>query len=152
MKTPPNSLIPPPTNFERGPAERGPRWNVLQDDERTLLDTVKPEDFHILKTVVARLWKSAPFADQELALEVISGEWKGVVFNVHNFEVLPVDLGKGMTPVKFQVRIFKSIPGFEHNEAFDDYAREVFLAWLQYIQTHEFRTLQAAEPSSSSTH
>jgi hypothetical protein len=136
------------TVVEHPPLERGPKnWAVLGDEERTLLDTVKPEDFQILQTIVARLVVPGPLAKPELGLEVIrEGPYKGVIFNVTNFEVQPGMLKNGMVPVRFQVRIYAHPTGFVQDAAFDDYAREVFIAWLSYIQTHEYRTLAVTEP------
>lgn len=149
-------IPPPPVNkdlFERGPKERGQQWTSITDEERTLLDTVSLEDFQILNTVTARLWKTAPLADPVLALECIAAPYKGVIFAIEDFAVLPnADAPKGFVPVKFQVRVFKSPYGFEQDEQFDAYAREIFIAWLKYLQTHDYRGITSAKLTNTTIH
>lgn len=143
MTTANNALLPPPAEHERGPKT----WSKLRDDERTMLDTVRVEDFQILNTITARLWTPAPAVGAELALEVIAdGPYKGVIFKVHNFRIRPQVSEDGFVPVKFSVRVFKAPAGFTHDDDFDNYAREVILAWIAYIQTHDLSRVVEATP------
>jgi hypothetical protein len=102
-------------------------------------------DYSILNTVVARLVRSAKDAEPVLGLEVIDGPYKGVVFSFAKFIVQNNRLENGMVPAKFEVAIWKAPEGFQQDEGFDEYSRDVLLAWLGYISTHNFSALLAAE-------
>jgi|SRR5579872_755985 len=120
-----------PPAFERGPKDLKPTSTCdIQEPQETI-------DYTPLNSVMARQWKSGPYADPILALEVIFGPYTGVVFSFSNFEVLPTKMENGMVPARFETKVLKSPVGFEKDEAFDLYCSELLLAWLTYIGSNE---------------
>lgn len=97
--------------------------------------------FSILNTVLATLVKTSPNTEPLLGLSVIDGPYTGVVFVFTKFTVQNERLENGMVPAKFDIQVFKAPEGFVQDEAFEEYVREVLLAWLGYISTHSFSAL-----------
>ena len=104
-------------------------------------------DFNILKCIIPRLWKPAPLADMLLALEVIDGPYKGVIFTFDTIEILPHRFDNGMVPAKFSATVRRTIPGFTEDEAWDTFAREIMLAWLSYIAINDFNEMIKIPPA-----
>lgn len=104
-----------------------------------------PPDVNVLNSIIPRLWKTAPFAEPLLGLEVLDGPYVGVVFGFTKFELAPVKIEGGFIPAKFETEIYKSPAGFERDEAFDSYCSEVLLAWLHYIASHDLSMLKNME-------
>lgn len=102
-------------------------------------------EYSILNTVLARLIKTTPDSEPILGLEVIDGPYTGVVFAFTKFTVQNHKMDNGMVPAKFDVSVFKTPDGFTQDEGFDEYTRDVLLAWLGYISTHNFAALMQAE-------
>jgi hypothetical protein len=109
----------------------------------------RSQDEDVLKSIIARLVKTSPHADPILGLEVLDGPYRGVVFSFSTFEVMDRQLDNGMVPTKFNVTIHQAPKDFVYGEAFDEYAREVLLAWLGYISTHNFSDLIQAETTGT---
>ncbi len=140
METNPKELS-KPGPFERGPADfvNSSRASGIQDDR---------PDPSILNSIQARLWKSSPFAEPVLALEVVYGAYKGVVFAFSSFEVLPMKMENGMVPTRFETKVFIEPAGFVKDETFDLFCSEVLLSWMNYIATNDIQPLvkQASSP------
>jgi hypothetical protein len=109
----------------------------------------KDDNFDILNTIMARQIKTSPFAKPDLVLEVISGEYKGIVFSFKTFHTLPVQMEGGFVPVKYETQIHILPPSFPPNweptEAFDAYTTEVLFKWLSYINQNDFGPLIAMQ-------
>jgi hypothetical protein len=129
-------------NFERGP--QGLRSLGSADGA----PEVDPQVFDtgILKDIIPRQWKTAPFAEPVLALEIIGGPYVGVIFGFSSFMIIPQKLEDGLVPARFETTIYKSPKGFDKDEAFDYYCRELLLAWLHFIATSELGTVLKSEP------
>lgn len=123
-----------PDSFERGPET----WSPLSDEEIDSIDSAtQPKNVTVLNTIIPRLWIPAPLSEMILALEVIEGPYRGVIFSFISFKVHPLKLEGGWQPAKFEVKIWKSPKGFEQDEAFDNYASDILLAWLSFMTTHQ---------------
>ena len=96
---------------------------------------------HILNMVIARLVKKTPFAEPILALEVLDGPYKGVVFSFTKFTYMMERTENGMVPVRFETEVYSSPPDFQKDEAFDEFSSEVVLAWLHYISVNNMSPL-----------
>lgn len=117
-------------------------WTPLTDEERAAADQAnKPQDFSILQTIIPRLWAPGPYLEPVLALEVISGQYKGLIFSFKNFDLAHERLQNGMIPVHFNVRVWREPVDFKQDEHFDNYTTEVLMAWMGYIATHELHSL-----------
>ena len=101
--------------------------------------------FAILNEIMPRLWPTEKDGENILALEVLTGPYKGVVFSFSRFSVLNTVGPDGMVPTKFETVVHAAPVHFRPNEAFDHYSSEVLLAWLQYISVNNFNTLLEAE-------
>lgn len=98
----------------------------------------KPISTDILQSVHARLWREEPFKEPVLALEVIYGPYKGVVFKFETFTMMPEKkLENGMVPVKFETKVLRNAPDFFADEAWDAYCAEIFVSWLHYVHTND---------------
>lgn len=97
----------------------------------------KSEDFDVSNMVMGRLWKTTPFSDPILALEVIGGPYKGVVFSYKTFHVLPITMEGGFVPTKYETEIHvipEQLPkNWVPDEPFDLFTSEVLFKWLSYI-------------------
>lgn len=135
--------LPPPTPPS---ADRvGPEFWSPRDDEDA--DIIVAEDIEILRTVMPRLWRPAPLADFQLALEVIHGPFKGVIFTFNEIKVMPnVRLSNGMVPAHFDATIRVAPEGFQPNEEWDTYSREVLLAFLFSITQQNLNPIVQAKP------
>lgn len=106
-------------------------------------------DFDILNMVQARLWKTAPFAEPILALEVRQGEYQGVVFSFSKFHVLPIQMQGGFVPTKYETTIHVIPPqlpkDWEPTEDFDSFTSEVLFKWLHYINMNDLAPLIRAK-------
>ena len=106
-------------------------------------------DFSVLNMVMARLWKSSPFEEPILTLEIIAGEYKGVVFSFKSFHVLPVQMEGGFIPTKYETEIHivpATFPkGWKPDEAFDIFTSEILFKWLVYIHQNSLAPLLAAK-------
>lgn len=107
--------------------------------------TQENSQYSILNTVLARLIKTTSDSEPILGLEVIDGPYTGVVFAFTKFTVQNHKMDNGMVPAKFELTIYGAPKDFVQDEAFDEYTRDVLLAWLSYISTHSFAPLLAAE-------
>lgn len=109
----------------------------------------KDANFDILNSVMACLVKDAPFAQPVLALEVRTGEYKGVVFSFKTFHVLPIQMEGGYVPTKYETSIHKIPPHFPKDwvpdEKFDAYTSEVLFKWLSFIHVNDLAPLIAAK-------
>lgn len=96
----------------------------------------------ILNMVMARLIKKTPYAEPTLALEVLDGPYKGVVFAFTKFDYMMDNADRnGFVPVRFETEVFQSPAGFVKDELFDSFSSEVVLAWLHYIHTNNLAPL-----------
>lgn len=117
-----------------------------------MMNRVGEQDFSILDTVMARLIKRGPFTDPTLGLEVLSGEYKGVVFSFKTFEMMPQKMANGMVPTKYEVEIHIKPDNLvnwnpDDDENFDHYTAEVLIAWLSYLHTHDLAPLIKSKPN-----
>lgn len=109
-------------------------------------------EFSILDTVMARLIKKSPFADPILGLEIIQGEWKGIVFSFKKFEMMPMQMENGMVPTRYETEIHirpDHLKHWEPDDAFDRYTTEVLMAWLSYIHQNDLSPLIKASTTGS---
>jgi hypothetical protein len=81
-----------------------------------------------------------------LRLEIIGGPYVGVIFGFSSFMILPQKLEDGLVPARFETTIYKSPKGFDKDEAFDYYCRELLLAWLHFIAVERTRRFIKSEP------
>jgi hypothetical protein len=106
-------------------------------------------DFNILNLILARLIKPSPFADPILGLEILAGEFKGVVFSFSKFHVLPVQMMGGFIPTKYETTIHVIPPtlpkDWEPTEAFDSFTSEILFKWLAYIHLNDMSPLLNAD-------
>lgn len=106
-------------------------------------------NFDILNMVQACLWKTAPFAEPILALEVRQGEYQGVVFSFSKFHVLPVQMQGGFVPTKYETAIHVIPPQLPKDwvpdEQFDSFTSEILFKWLHYINMNDLAPLLAAK-------
>ena len=141
----PNNVTPADrTSFPRG---SGP-WTQLTETERDQLDSIPVKDFTILSGIIPRLWIPAPLAEPVLALEVITGEFRGVIFSYKDFQIMPTELEGGWVPTKFGLKVWRNPTDHKQEElaAFDEYTREVLLAWLSYIATTDLKRIVGTRP------
>src|SRR6266496_3608359 len=113
-------------------------------------DLQKPIDASVLKAVIARLVKPHTLGQQILALEIIDGPYKGITFWFSKFEVstMLARSDDGLTPIKFETKIFEAPQGFKPDEGFDEFCGEVLFAWLHYINNTEMEALMNADIGS----
>lgn len=104
----------------------------------------------VLDSILLRLWRVHPMASTELALEVIDGPYKGVVFTWGQFEASTKKTEDGMTPIHFTTRIFVSPEGFKQDAAWDAWCSEVMLAWMAHTATTNYQQLISV-PGARST-
>jgi hypothetical protein len=129
--------------------ERGPAGFPSLDSANGLPEVSEQEqqfDPNILKCVIPRQYKTAPFADSLLALEIIDGPYKGVVFGFSAFTLLPQKLEDNLVPARFETTVFSHPKGFEKDEAFDFFCRELLLAWLHFIAVNDIGGMIRTEP------
>jgi len=105
---------------------------------------VNNNEENILNNIIPRL---IPLARGEsiLGLEIINGPYKGVTFSFKKFTVSKERLVNGMVPTQFETHVHESPPGFEADEAFDEYCSEVLLGWLHFISITNFDMLLKTE-------
>ena len=99
------------------------------------------DDPNILNCARAVLVGDPP--DYQLGLEVQDGPFAGVTFAYTSFTVrqdVPVT-DDGLVPIRFGLRIYKAPPDFRHDESFDEFARDMIMAWLSYINQPTFRQM-----------
>ena len=98
-------------------------------------------DLNVLNTIIPRLVRPASGGDGILALEIIDGPYKGVVFSFTKFEVQADRPVNGMVPTKFETKIWQCPENFRVDESFDNFTAEVLIAWLSYINTVDMRVI-----------
>lgn len=134
-------VLPPHPELPRGPI--GMRKFSFADADP---DPEEPDfDASILNHVMGRLWRQTPFTEPILALEILDGPYKGVVYSYSSFTFLPGVMADGMVPTKYETAIH-IIPDhladtFTKDEAFDHFTSEVLIAWIGYIHTTDFSPL-----------
>lgn len=135
--------LPPHPELPRGPADR----RAMSEAEPDPNDTeAEPEfDFSILNHIQGRLWKKGPFAEPILALEILDGPYKGIVYSYSSFTFLPGMTQDGMVPTKYETEVHV-IPDslkdtFVKDEAFDVFTSEVLISWIGYIHTNDLTPL-----------
>jgi hypothetical protein len=145
MTTMPNNVTPADrTAFPRG---EGP-WNQMTESERAQLDSIPIKDFTILSGIIPRLWIPAPLAEPVLALEVITGDFRGVIFSYKDFQIMPAEMEGGWVPTKFGLKVWRNPTdlNLDDNQAFDVFTREVLLAWLSFIATNDLKRTVSSRP------
>lgn len=103
------------------------------------------DDKTILDKVMGRLWKPSEHAEPILAIEVMQGPYKGVVFAYTQFTVFNHKLEDGMVPVKYETTVLDSPAGFVKDEDFDIFTSDVCIAWLGHLAIADYRDLVEAE-------
>lgn len=138
----PKLLTPHGKVFERGP--EGMRAESFADGSP---DPEPQEQFDtsILDHIIGRLWKASPFSEPILALEILDGPYKGVVYSYSSFTFLPAQMADGTVPTKYETEVHV-IPvnikdTFTKDEAFDQFTTEVLLSWIGYIHTNDMSPL-----------
>jgi len=135
------------------PSERGPAGMKASSATERSADDVEeptPPSDNILDYIRGRFIKPAPFAEQVLTLEIIRGEYTGIVFTFKTFEVMNTPLENGMVPTKYETKLWH-VPerfgkGWTQTEAFDRFTSEVLFAWLTYVQHNSLAPLLKSAP------
>lgn len=139
----PPAPLPPHPALPRGP--EGMRALSLADGEPEPAEERDENQFSILNHVMGRLWKKSPFAEPILAIEVLDGPYKGIVYAYASFTFVPGMTEDGMVPTKYETEVLSIPPSmkatFESDEAFDLFTSEVLISWIGYIHTHDFTPL-----------
>ena len=146
-RTPPAPLTP------LTPAERGTvGMKKSSETERSAADVEeqRPPSPNILDSIQQRLVKPSPFADPVMTLEIIRGEYTGIVFTFATFEIMNTPLENGMIPTKYETKLWY-VPerfgkGWVPTEAFDRFTSEVLFSWLTYVQHNSLAPLLKAAP------
>lgn len=110
-------------------------------------------DTDIMKFVMPRLYRPTPFAEAIMSLEIFDGPYTGVVFSYKGFSVGVIDSAApdGMVPVKFDTTVHVAPAGFEKDEAFDLFTREILLVWLNYVQMNDIVSM-IKSPTDGNVH
>lgn len=131
-------------NKEHGPIGLPPasEANGLPEPAEEQFDT------NILRMVIQRQFKTSPFAEPILALEINDGPYKGVVFTFSAFTILPNQIGleDGLVPARFETNVLSAPKGFQKDEAFDHFCGELLLAWLHFIAVTDLAGFIKSEP------
>lgn len=109
-----------------------------------------PEDFDLSALVMGRLWKTTPFAEPMLTLEIINGPYKGIVFSFKTFHMMDAKMDGGFVPTKYETEIHllpKNFPkDWQPTAEFDEFTKEVLFKWLGYINTNNLAPLLRMKP------
>lgn len=129
---------------ELPPHERGPALGKrLSDADGVPEPAEKPIDFGPLDNIMVRLVKRSPFTEPIVALEILSGPYKGVVYSYKKFAIRQ-KTEHGYETI-FETEIHRLPPDFPKDwtpdEAFDTYASEIVVAWLGYVHTNDLAPL-----------
>lgn len=106
----------------------------------------KDRDFDLHTKVMARAWKPKPFATPLMALEVISGAYRGVIFYYKRFEI-PDEKpdARGYRKVKFDLEILQvpdTLPvGWTPDDQFEQFASEIVFKWMSFVQANDLSPL-----------
>jgi len=93
------------------------------------------DDFTVLTTVTPRLYKTRK-GTSELAIEIIQGPYRGVVFAYTTFDFIDrAPDTNGFLPVRFDCAVYENPNKVTLGEDFDLWTREFLLTWLAYLQT-----------------
>lgn len=126
------------------PPERGPQ-NLPASSQANGLIEDTPITLDVLDKVMARQYKAAPFKEPVIALEILHGPYKGIVFMFTNFIMKAKPDENGMVATRYETEILVVPPElqgtFVKDEAFDAYTTEIVVAWLHYIHTHDLSPL-----------
>lgn len=141
----PPAALPPMEPPARGPAGLKKASEALLSDEDMQIVSDEPPDVSILNHVMGRLHKRGPFAQPELALEILDGPYKGIVFSFTKFTMMPAKLDNGMVPTVYETEVHV-IPTalkdtFVKDEAFDNFTTEILMSWMSYLHTNDLSPL-----------
>ena len=84
----------------------------------------------ILDGICPRLVDASP--ESVLALEILDGPYKGVVYSYSKFTVLDTPGPDGMASTRFETTIHTAPPGFAVDESFDAFCADVLVEWIAY--------------------
>lgn len=91
-----------------------------------------PNKKEILNAVLPRIWQPKSTDNAQMALEIVDGPYKGVVYGYKSFDVVG-DSKDGMVPVKYETEIYSAPAGFKQDESFDAFTSEILVAWLELV-------------------
>ena len=137
--------VPPPPLPPSLPHAVGPLMrNRLSEADGSDVDADPRPDFTILDRLIGRLWKPSLFAEPILALEILDGPYKGIVFSFASFTLMP-NQTDGMVPTRYETEVHV-VPRelkdtFRKDEGFDAFTTEILIAWLGYIHTNSLEPL-----------
>jgi hypothetical protein len=86
----------------------------------------------ILNAVLPRIWQPKSTDESKLALEIVDGPYKGVIYGYTEFGAVG-QTEDGMIPVKYETVVYSGPKGFQQDEAFDAFTRDVLVAWLELV-------------------
>lgn len=73
-----------------------------------------------------------------LALEVLAGPYKGVVYSYTSFDVIDEPSDDEMARVRFQTTVH-SPPKFVADDAFDAFCSDILVSWVELLSQSEMR-------------
>lgn len=142
----------PPLPASRGPEGRR-RGSETERDPLEVTDNPAQQDFTMLDRVRGCLIRRSPFAEPLLALEILDGPYRGVVFSYASFTMLNERLENGMIPTTYETEVHR-VPeylkaSFVKDESFDLFTSEIVVAWLSYLHTNDLSPLIKMRPLGS---
>ena len=93
----------------------------------------------VLNAVLPRIVQPSSTDDAKMALEIVAGPYKGVVYGYTSFQAVG-EVKDSMQPVKYETCIYSAPDEFKHDEAFDVFTTEVLIAWLELVSELENKT------------
>lgn len=73
-----------------------------------------------------------------LALEIINGPYRGVIYSYSTFEVLDDPTDDGMARVRFSTRIHEPLD-FVADVTFDEFCSDMLVAWIEMLSHEQTR-------------
>lgn len=86
----------------------------------------------VLNAVLPRIIQPSSTDESKMALEIVAGPYKGVVYGYTSFQAVG-DVKDSMQPVKYETCIYSAPAEFKQDEAFDAFTTEVLIAWLSLV-------------------
>ena len=86
----------------------------------------------ILNAVLPRIIQPSSTDESKMALEIVAGPYKGVVYGYTSFQAVG-EVKDSMQPVKYETVIYTAPPDFVKGEAFDAFTTEILVAWLELV-------------------